>query len=415
MLPNTLLPVLLSQSLPLIPDIVDVLARAEVLFVSSSNGQYLEIDQRSGLPGFVHLDTNDETSCILVYPEYSGIRLYQTMDVSGNIPVAALLVPDFRSGNAVFITGRKEVLVREDGQRVLPQSNTAVKITVESVRYIENGLSFSATQNLRGSSAYGTSSVEQVPYDKPREQIYARLVDKQPLTPTITRHAFYITDSEKKSKWEPGQYVTLGFEWLLRHQPNSDAQVPSDADARKFTISSRGGEVSDYTQFEITIRKVGIITNFLSSQDAEIGLEIPIRGFAGEFVFHQRPQETIGFAAGGVGITPLLAQVDRLDMSRVRGYWTVKAEDLGLVLDSFERAPVLCACTRLFVTGTIDDDGAQYLAKLSAMKATVETRRMVYDDLRLNSHGPGGNIRKWYVCAGAALRKTLLGWLSDRT
>jgi NAD(P)H-flavin reductase len=416
MLPNILLPRLVSQSLPLIPDVVDVLSRAEIFFISSSNHDlYLEIDQRSGPPGFVYLDANDETGCTLVYPEYSGIRLYQTLDGRGKISTAALLFPDFSSGNAVFIIGTKEVQAREDALRVLPRSNIAVKINVKSMRYIENSLAFCAMRDLRASNVYGTSSVEQVLYDKPQEnQIYARLVDKQPLTPTITRFEFHIADVKKTSRWEPGQYVTLDFERLLRPQLSSDAKVSGNTYARKFTISSGAGELSGYSRFEITIRKVGIATDYLFSQDGDIGFEIPLRGFGGEFIIHQKAREAIGFVAGGVGITPLLAQTGSLHLPQMVVYWTVRAEDLGLVVDSFERAPDLCHCTRLFVTGEIDDEGAQYLAKLDAVESTVELRRMVYDDLQLNSGSPNDAVRKWYVCTGAALRKTLLEWLNDR-
>jgi NAD(P)H-flavin reductase len=415
-LPNILSPRLVSQSLPLIPDVVDVLSRAEVLFISySSHDPYLEIDQRSGPPGFVYLDANDETGCTLVYPEYSGIRLYQTLDGGSKLSTAALLFPDFSSGNAVFIIGTKEVLAREDALRVLPRSNIAVKINVKSVRYIENGLTFRAVQDLRASNVYGTSSVEQVLYDKPqKDQICAKLVDKQPLTPTIARFEFQIEDVKKTSRWRPGQYVTLDFERLLRPQLSSDAKVSGDTYARKFTISSGAGELSGYSRFEITIRNVGIATDYLFSQDGDSGLEIPLKGFGGEFIIQQKAGETIGFVAGGVGITPLLAQTGGLDLPRMLVYWTVRAEDLGLVVDSFERAPDLCHCTRLFITGKIDDEGAQCLAKLDAMESTIELRRMVCDDLQLNSGSPDDAIRKWYVCTGAALRKTLLEWLNDR-
>lgn len=81
---------------------------------------------------------------------------------------------------------------------------------------------------------------------------------------------------------------------------------------------------------------------------------------------------------------------------------------------NLERAPELCDVTWLFVTGAIDNEGAQCLAKLSAMKSTVELRRMVYDDLQLNSYSLDDVIRKWYVCTGAALRKTLLEWPNGR-
>jgi hypothetical protein len=272
------------------------------------------------------------------------------------------------------------------------------------MRYVENGLTFCAVRDRRPANAYGASSVEQVLHDKPQmKQICASLVDRQQLTPTIARFGFHIADVRKTSRWEPGQYVELGFGRLLRPQLSSDVKVSGNTYARKFTISSGPGELSGYSRFEITIRKVGIATDYLFSQDGETGLEIPLRGFGGEFIFQQNARETIGFAAGGVGITPLLAQTSRLHLPRIRVYWAVRAEDLGLVVDSFQRTPDLCDCTRLFVIGEIDDEGAQCLVKLDATESTVEMRRMVYDDLQLNSDSLNDAIRKWYECTGAAL------------
>ncbi|TAQ87673.1 hypothetical protein B7494_g4029 [Chlorociboria aeruginascens] len=40
-------------------------------------------------------------------------------------------------------------------------------------------------------------------------------------------------------------------------------------------------------------------------------------------------------------VTPLLAQASSLDLDRVKLYWTIKAADIGLALDSFERLPGL--------------------------------------------------------------------------
>ena len=400
----------------MISDVVDILTRAEILFISySSHDLYLSLDQRSGPPGFVHVDASNETGCTIIYPEYSGIQLYQTLDGGDKVPTAALLLPDFSTGNAVFITGSKEILAREDAVRVLPRSNIAVKINVQFMRYIENALTFCAAGHLQFSFIHGNPYVKQVLYDKPQKnQIHARLVSKELLTPTIARLGFHIENPEETSRWEPGQYVTLDFESLLRRQLNSDSETSGDVYARKFTISSGAGELSGYGQFEITIRKVGIATEYLFSQDCEIGFEIPIRGFGGQFTFQQNAQERVGFVAGGVGITPLLAQTERLHLSRMQVYWAVRIEDLELVIDSFERSPDLCGCTHLFITGEVTDKGAQYLAKLDAMESTLELRRISCDNLQLTNKLSTDAINKWYVCTGAALRKTLLEWLKDR-
>lgn len=121
----------------------------------------------------------------------------------------------------------------------------------------------------------------------------------------------------------------------------------------------------------------------------------------------QNKGEHVGFIGGGIGITPLLAQFTGLDFNLLQIYWTVRAEDLGLVLDSFERTPGLRGLTKLFVTGETDAVAQGNLTKLITMNASVEECRIVVEDLQLDS-GSGHLIEKWYVCTGAARRTTLL-------
>ena len=56
------------------------------------------------------LEDNEE-GVVLVYPEFSGNQLYQSL---GNLQVdgrIGVVVPDFETGNVLFVTGRAEVLV----------------------------------------------------------------------------------------------------------------------------------------------------------------------------------------------------------------------------------------------------------------------------------------------------------------
>jgi NAD(P)H-flavin reductase len=421
-IPNVPQPRLVSDSIPLVQEAIDLLARADMFFISSSNHESdMDTNHRGGPAGFVRLESNETDNCTLVYPEYSGNRLYQTLGNLSTTPKAGLVFPDFSTGNVLYVTGTTEILVRENATKVLPHSNMVVRIKVEAARFVEKGLSF---RGIQGEPSPYNPPVRYLTREKHRDlldnekQIYANLVDKKQLTPTIARFRFHIADPEKASRWKPGQYVALSFADELdvgySHMRDDDPKSLNDDFLRTFTVSSSPGDLSEYDQFEITIRKVGPVTEHLFRTNPKSQLQIPLRGFGGEFIFQQDNDEHIGCVAGGIGITPLLAQAPVLDLSRLRLYWTIRAEDLGLVLDTFDHFPDLIGSTRLFVTGQIDDTATKNLQKLQDLNTSLENRRLTVHDLKLGSEH-GELVMKWYICTGDSLQKTLLAWLKGRT
>jgi len=320
----------------------------------------------------------------------------------------------------LYITGTTEILVREDANKLLPRSNMVVKIRIEAARFVEKGLGF---RGVPGEPSPYNPPVRFLSSERVRElpnsskQIHASLVERKILTPTIARFRFNIADPEKASRWKPGQYVALSFQDELdigySHMRDDDPKSLNDDFLRTFTVSSGPGERSSYGQFDITIRKVGHVTEHLFRHNTRSELEVPLKGFGGEFIFQQAPGEHIACIVGGIGITPLLAQASELDLSRVHLYWTVRAEDLGLVLDSFEQFPGLVGCTRLYVTGVVNSTATENLKKLDEMNVSVEMRRMMSSDLGLEAEN-GLEIKKWYVCTSDELRKTVTEWLAGR-
>jgi NAD(P)H-flavin reductase len=419
--PNIPVPKLITDSLPLPQGAVDLLAKVDMFFISSSNHESdMDTNHRGGPAGFVRLLSNEEGNCTLVYPEYSGNRLYQTLGNLSTTPRAGLVFPDYETGNVLYITGTTEILVREDANNLLRRSNMAVKIKVEAARFVEKGLGF---RGVPGEPSPYNPAVRFLAKEEVHEtpnsskKIYASLIEKKILTPTIARFRFNIADPENASRWKPGQYVALSFQDELdigySHMRDDDPKSLNDDFLRTFTVSSGPGEASSYGQFDITIRKVGRVTEHLFRHNTGSKLEVPLKGFGGEFIFQQGPGEHVACIAGGIGITPLLAQATVMDLSRVDLYWTVRAEDLGLVLDSFEQFPGLIGCARLFVTGAGKTDAAKSLMKLEEMNTSVEMRRMVSDDLGLETDG-GVEIKRWYVCTSDELRKMVTEWLEGR-
>ena len=181
---------------------------------------------------------------------------------------------------------------------------------------------------------------------------------------------------------------------------------------RTFTVSSCAGKLPK-DEFEITIRNVGVVTNFLFRQNVRAGLEVPLKGFGGSFAIKQGPEEIVPFVAGGIGITPLLAQVHDLDLARIRLFWTVSIQDIGLVIDTVERCPALGPSTSMFISKVSEQSPAEskfQIRKLEGYGVHVTTKRMVASDIE----GHSDLSSTWYLCTGTALRKALLVWLQGK-
>ena len=83
----------------------DFIGTAATLFVASSAGGGVDISHRGGRPGFVRVDGDT-----LTIPDFSGNRYFNTL---GNLlldPRAAVLVPDFTTGDLLLLQGRTEIL-----------------------------------------------------------------------------------------------------------------------------------------------------------------------------------------------------------------------------------------------------------------------------------------------------------------
>lgn len=206
---------------------------------------------------------------------------------------------------------------------------------------------------------------------------------------------------------------------------DDDPRSLNDDFVRTFTVSSpppprllEGKERWD-DEFEITIRRVGPVTDFLFKQSGNRGLEVPVLGIGGEFEIQPDKGEVseglICFVAGGVGITPLLAHLGNIDLKRLRLFWTLRVDDTGLVLDTLERHPELASSIRLFVTAAKEEGGPRQqeedLQKMRDAGVEVTLRRIDKADLL---SADVAEVGTWYVCLGTGLRKEVLEWLEGK-
>jgi NAD(P)H-flavin reductase len=412
---------------------VKLIEKADLFFVSSSqHDEDMDTNHRGGPPGFMRVVSNPSPStsntshegAVIIWPEYSGNRLYQTLGNLAVNPYAGICVPDFETGDMLYFTGRTEILIGQDAAAVLPRSNLAVKLEITEARFVASVLTFRGVEGERSpynpQLKYAATEKHAALVDGGEELQQATLLSQTKLTPTISRFKFALPDKEK-ARYKPGQYVTLDFSKHLdigySHMRDEDPRSLNDDFIRTFTASSplplgpdrdRSSGLKE-SEFEITIRKVGAVTDFLFKHDDRRHgtLEVGVKGFGGEFEVRQddvKKEARVCFVAAGVGITPLLPSLASLDFGRLNVLWSVRREDLGLVGDTLEQYPELGGVLRLFVTNgkKVDDGEAE---ALGGRRVEVSLRRIGKEDLNIDG------VKRFYLCTAIPMRKQLEEWL----
>jgi NAD(P)H-flavin reductase/predicted pyridoxine 5'-phosphate oxidase superfamily flavin-nucleotide-binding protein len=414
-------PRLISKSPKLSTEGQALIEKADMFFISSSNSNNdMDTNHRGGPAGFVRTISNDEAGAEIIYPEYSGNRLYQTLGNLMVTPLAGIVFPDFDTGDVLYITGVTTVLIGKDAANFLPHSNLAVKIKITEARFVSQGLPFRGIPDEL--SPYNPSvrllpSEGNIAAKLNAVQNTASLVERTEITPTISRYRFTMTHP---TSYKPGQWVAMDFSDELdigySHMRDDDPTSLNDDFVRTFTVSNPplGTETKSQAEFEITIRKHGPVTTLLSRTNARSDLEVPLRGFGGDFVI-ETPESAadVPFIAGGVGITPVLGQLTSLNLNKLMLFWIIKTEDAGFVLDVLRKHKDLAKRTTVFFTGTenpnLKETQKADIERIKAMGANTEVRRPVKEDFDVV------HADKWYLCAGLPLRSRLLEWLKGKT
>lgn len=418
-------PKLISSSAHLSPQAMELINKVDCFFISSYHQNTdMDTNYRGGPSGFVRIISNQPEGAVLVYPEYSGNRLYQSL---GNLMMnhqAGLVFPDFETGDAIYMTVETEILINDEADAILPRSNLAVKMTVVEARYVEKALGFRGipvdispyTPPVR----YLRAEKEQTLSTMADEgQISARLVSRKLLSPSIARFRFKISSTAGNiPTYKPGQYAVLSFKNELdigySHMRDDDPLSLNDDYIRTFTVSSFPGTKGlPDDEFEITVRKNRNVTTHLFQWNPRTQLEVPMLGFGGSFKIEtpHTSNDVVPFIAGGIGITPLLGQLPGLDVSRLRLLWSISASDIGAVKDVFQQFPDLADSTTLFTTqvNKLNDDSIlRNLEDLEAAGAVIERRRINAMDLKSIS------ANTFYLCSGHALQASVLDWLKGK-
>ena len=422
-------PVLASTATYLTAEAIDLISKADFFFISSVHAHSdMDCNYRGGPAGFLRISqpTLLSSPTTLIWPEYSGNNLYQTLGNLSSTPLAGIVIPDLTTGSVLYITGTTTLHHGPSARALLAKSNLAVSLTVTGARLVRTGLPFRGHALPDGLSPYNPrvrllTSEQASPFNDAVPVVTAKLLKRTKLTSTIARYRFALSDPAVFGPRQPGQYVALDFgeemDMGYSHMRDDDPSSLNDDFLRTFTVSSppAPGEMGvQGKEFEIMVRRVGSVTRWLEWQRE--GVEVGVRGFGGQFRVGGAQGRRACFVAAGIGITPLLAGgAGKGKKVEVRVLWSVGVRDVGLVCDVLERWPELKGMMTVFLTGVGAKDDDREVDKESVERVMesgidVRRRRMLREDVV----DLQDEVDDWYLCTAPTLRKLVQEWLPGK-
>ncbi len=116
------------------------ITQADTFFIASSHPEIgADASHRGGFPGFVQVVNNNK----LMFPDYAGNNMFQTL---GNLlinPNAGLLFVDFEQGNTLQLTGKAQVIWDAELLNAFAGAQRLVELEVEQVVFMRNATNLS--------------------------------------------------------------------------------------------------------------------------------------------------------------------------------------------------------------------------------------------------------------------------------
>jgi predicted pyridoxine 5'-phosphate oxidase superfamily flavin-nucleotide-binding protein len=113
------------------PGQVALVRSADTFYIASAHAERgADASHRGGRPGFVEADDDGGA---LRFPDYAGNRMFQTLGNLAVDPRAGLLFLDWRTGDALQVSGRATIVWDEDEVALRPGAERLVDVTIEAV------------------------------------------------------------------------------------------------------------------------------------------------------------------------------------------------------------------------------------------------------------------------------------------
>ncbi|WP_417666306.1 2Fe-2S iron-sulfur cluster-binding protein [Roseibium sp.] len=372
------------------PAIQNILLKADTFLIASRSADVdsgtsagVDVSHRGGRPGFL-LHNNDGS---LSFPDYKGNMFFNTF---GNIEVdgrVGLFIPDFQTGDAVYVTGRAAVDWTSERTARFAGAERIVDIWPDEVWYAEDVLPLTlaemetAPELLSTSEWTGTGRAQGVQEDLRTLRVVSRTRESD----VITSFELVPADGKPLHRHTAGQFLPIqildGEETIRRSYTISKA--PDDHSYRLSIKREEDGRASTVLH-----------------DSFDVGDTLQAGRPAGAFVLDTGNLPVVMLSAG-VGITPMIAmleaQLDSIqDGEKPREVWFLhsarngREHAFGAWLRELQRRYDWFRCVTTY-TAPDDADRIGYSHELET-RLNVETlRRML----------PFG-VYEFYLCGPAS-------------
>ncbi|MBV9075932.1 MAG: pyridoxamine 5'-phosphate oxidase family protein, partial [Methylobacteriaceae bacterium] len=284
-----------------------ILARADTFFVASVDPRPedglaagADISHRGGRPGFIRVDD----ARTITTPDFVGNFLFNTL---GNLLAddrAGLLVPDFETGDLLYLAGRAEVIWDGPEVAAFAGAQRLVRYHLHDVIRVERSLplAFSAPEPSPLHVRTGTWAEAQATLDaEALRTIWRpfRIAEVADESRDVRSFRLEPADGRGLPGHRPGQFLPI------RVQPEGWAEPAT----RTYTLSDAAGGAAH----RISVKREGRggVSDWLHDH-AGPGTAVEVLAPRGSFAFASEPNRSVVLVSAGIGITPMLAMLNDL-------------------------------------------------------------------------------------------------------
>lgn len=269
--------------------------RAITAFVGSyahtDQGVQVDASHRGGQPGFIRRQGSD-----LILPDFAGNQFFNTL---GNVLTsgrAALVIPDFVSGDVLHLTGEARLVDEETAGARYPGAERYWCLTPRHIVWRPGALRWRSKANAVANEAAPHGPWQPLALAK-RQRVQVAAVVQE--TPEI--RSFYLKSTRQDKVLAPfnaGQFITL-------HVPRLDGT----ALVRSYTLSGD----SQQAGYRISVKAEGEGSHYVHSA-LQVGIELAVSMPTGSFTAEASGSERAHWVllGGGIGITPLVSLAHEL-------------------------------------------------------------------------------------------------------
>ncbi|MCK0070225.1 pyridoxamine 5'-phosphate oxidase family protein [Kordiimonas laminariae] len=274
--------------------------RADTFFIASASGDLgqdekhgVDMSHRGGEAGFVKVLKDGS----ILFPDFSGNNIYNTL---GNIhanPQAGLLFIDFESRDILQLSGHAEMILPEDSPYHYDEALKYVRITPRRVIRHKKAVPYTfTTPQMSPFVPYQArwSRTGALPALR-GDQVYSEVMDIVEEAAGIK--SFYLKPEAGNARpYAPGQHLPVSL------------MVDGKLERRTYTLSAAPNE----HVYRITVKreKQGTVSRFLHDE-LRIGDTLITAKPAGTFTL-AREDAPVVLLSAGVGITPMMAMAESL-------------------------------------------------------------------------------------------------------